>query len=155
MNSQTVDANVIKSQLQSLDLLKQKTQALIDVKNTLLSKTELLEQKKGLLEQINTEKQRLSKEKRLLFDMLQSIQRDLDSVTEVETQLTREHEELEKNVTKYRIEQYEPLQDEVNEIRAQSGMIKLPHIQQELEAQMAKLLEDRRMKWQESSNRRR
>ncbi|CAO3662519.1 unnamed protein product [Rhizopus microsporus] len=110
MNSQTVDANVIKSQLQSLDLLKQKTQALIDVKNTLLSKTELLEQKKGLLEQINTEKQRLSKEKRLLFDMLQSIQRDLDSVTEVETQLTREHEELEKNVTKYRIEQYEPLQ---------------------------------------------
>ncbi|CEG75701.1 hypothetical protein RMATCC62417_10699 [Rhizopus microsporus] len=87
--------------------------------------------------------------------MLQSIQRDLDSVTEVETQLTREHEELEKNVTKYRIEQYEPLQDEVNEIRAQSGMIKLPHIQQELEAQMAKLLEDRRMKWQESSNRRR
>lgn len=83
---------------------------MIDVKNTLLSKTELLEQKKGLLEQINTEKQRLSKEKRLLFDMLQSIQRDLDSVTEVETQLTREHEELEKNVTKYRIEQYEPLQ---------------------------------------------
>ncbi|KAG1180435.1 hypothetical protein G6F70_004538 [Rhizopus microsporus] len=142
MNSQTVDANVIKSQLQSLDLLKQKTQALIDVKNTLLSKTELLEQKKGLLEQINTEKQRLSKEKRLLFDMLQSIQRDLDSVTEVETQLTREHEELEKNVTKYRIEQYEPLQDEVNEIRAQSGMIKLPHIQQELEAQMAKRQKD-------------
>lgn len=83
---------------------------MIDVKNTLLSKTELLEQKKGLLEQINTEKQRLSKEKRLLFDMLQSIQRDLDSVTEAETQLTREHEELEKNVTKYRIEQYEPLQ---------------------------------------------
>ncbi|ORE11439.1 hypothetical protein BCV72DRAFT_301014 [Rhizopus microsporus var. microsporus] len=144
MNSQTVDANLIKSQLQSLDLLKQKTQALIDVKNTLLSKTELLEQKKGLLEQINTEKQRLSKEKRLLFDMLQSIQRDLDSVTEVETQLTREHEELEKNVAKYRIEQYEPLQepDEVNEIRAQSGMIKLPHIQQELEAQMAKRQKD-------------
>ncbi|KAG1455981.1 hypothetical protein G6F56_006940 [Rhizopus delemar] len=84
--------------------------------------------------------------------MLQNIQRDLDSVANVEKLLSKEYQDLEKNVNKFKKEQYEPLQDEVNEIRVKSGMVKLPHIQQELEAQMAKELEDRRMKWQEGSS---
>ncbi|KAG1222464.1 hypothetical protein G6F68_020632 [Rhizopus microsporus] len=73
-------------------------------------------------------------------------------MVEAEKALAKEYEDLERNVNKYRIEQYEPLQDEVNEIRVKSGMMKLPHIQQELEAKMAKVLEDRRMKWQEGSS---
>ncbi|KAG1454877.1 hypothetical protein G6F46_004197 [Rhizopus delemar] len=147
-----MNSNLINTQLQSLERLKQKTQTLIDVKSTLVTKTEILDQKKALLEQVNSERQRLNKEKKLLLDMLQSIQRDLDSMVEAEKALTKEYEDLERNVNKYRIEQYEPLQDEVNEIRVKSGMMKLPHIQQELEAKMAKVLEDRRMKWQEGSS---
>ncbi|KAG1054009.1 hypothetical protein G6F43_003962 [Rhizopus delemar] len=147
-----MNSNLINTQLQSLERLKQKTQTLIDVKSTLVTKTEILDQKKALLEQVNSERQRLNKEKKLLLDMLQSIQRDLDSMVEAEKALTKEYEDLERNVNKYRIEQYEPLQDEVNEIRVKSGMMKLPHIQQELEAKMAKVLEDRRVKWQEGSS---
>ncbi|KAG1141127.1 hypothetical protein G6F37_002033 [Rhizopus arrhizus] len=147
-----MNSNLINTQLQSLERLKQKTQTLIDVKSTLVTKTEILDQKKALLEQVNSERQRLNKEKKLLLDMLQSIQRDLDSMVEAEKALAKEYEDLERNVNKYRIEQYEPLQDEVNEIRVKSGMMKLPHIQQELEAKMAKVLEDRRMKWQEGSS---
>ncbi|CAO3679665.1 unnamed protein product [Rhizopus stolonifer] len=148
-----INSNSINIQLQSLERLKLKTQALVEVKSTLLSKTGQLDHKKSLLEQANSEKQRLNKEKKLLLDMLQNIQRDLNSVANVEKLLSKEYQDLEKSVNKYKKEQYEPLQDEVNEIRVKSGMVKLPHIQQELEAQMAKELEDRRMKWQEGSSR--
>lgn len=80
------------------------------MKSTLVTKNEILDQKKALLEQVNSERQRLNKEKKLLLDMLQSIQRDLDSMVEAEKALAKEYEDLERNVNKYRIEQYEPLQ---------------------------------------------
>lgn len=74
---------------------------------------------------------------------------------EVEQTLSKESEDLEKSVNKLKNEQYEPLHgtcalngysslcvnfgiDQVNEIRLKNGMSKLPHIQQELEAKMAK-----------------
>lgn len=61
-------------------ILRQKTQALVDCKATLLSKTEILDQKKSLLEETNSEKQRLQKEKKLLREMLQNINQDMNSV---------------------------------------------------------------------------
>ncbi|KAL0136195.1 type 11 methyltransferase [Mucor lusitanicus] len=154
MSNTELDTDTIKSQLSSLELLRSKTQALVDCKATLLSKTEILDSKKNLLEETNVEKQKLQRERKLLREMLQNITKDLTAITEVEQSLAKESEELEKSVNKMRTEQYEPLHEQVNEIRVQNGMSKLPHIQQELEAQMAKTLEDRRMKWQqeESSN---
>ncbi|KAL7311963.1 hypothetical protein PS15m_009669 [Mucor circinelloides] len=151
-----IDIDTIKNQLSSLDLLRSKTQALVDCKATLLSKTEILDSKKNLLEETNAEKQKLQRERKLLREMLQNITKDLNAIVEVEQALTKESEELERSVNKMRTEQYEPLHEQVNEIRMQNGMSKLPHIQQELEAQMAKTLEDRRMKWQqeESSSKR-
>ncbi|KAI8646988.1 hypothetical protein BD408DRAFT_428061 [Parasitella parasitica] len=152
MSSAELDFNVIKSQSNSLDLLRSKTQALVDCKATLLSKTEVLEAKKNLLEETNTEKQKLQRERKLLQEMLQNITRDLNSIAEVEQSLAKESEDLERSVNKIKTEQYEPLHDQVNEIRVRNGMPKLPHIQQELEAQMAKTLEDRRMKWQQEES---
>ncbi|KAG1082851.1 hypothetical protein G6F42_022425 [Rhizopus arrhizus] len=151
-----IDIDTIKNQLSSLDLLRSKTQALVDCKATLLSKTEILDSKKNMLEETNAEKQKLQRERTLLREMLQNITKDLNAIVEVEQALTKESEELERSVNKMRTEQYEPLHEQVNEIRVQNGMSKLPHIQQELEAQMAKTLEDRRMKWQqeESSSKR-
>ncbi|KAG2210141.1 hypothetical protein INT46_004439 [Mucor plumbeus] len=156
-NNSELDSNIIKSQLNSLDLLRSKTQALVDCKATLLSKTEILDNKKSLLEETNAEKQKLQREKKMLREMLQNITQDLNSIAEVEQSLAKESEDLERSVNKIKMEQYEPLHDQVNEIRVQNGMTKLPHIQQELEAQMAKILEERRMKWQqeESSNNKR
>ncbi|KAI9263670.1 hypothetical protein BY458DRAFT_556949 [Sporodiniella umbellata] len=132
-----IDATTIHSQLQLLEQLKQKTQALVEVKSTLISKTSQLDHKKSLLEKAHSERQRLNKEKKILLDMLQNIQRDLDLAVGVEKSLTKEHQELELNVDRFKKEHYEPIQDEVNAIRVQSGMDRLPHIQQELEAQMA------------------
>ncbi|CEP12525.1 hypothetical protein [Parasitella parasitica] len=153
-SSSKSDINDIEFQSNSLELLRSKTQALVDCKATLLSTTEMLDIKKNLLEETFAEKQKLQRERKLLQEMLQSITRDLISIAEVEQSLAKESEDLERSVNSIKVEQYEPLHDQVNEIRVQNGMSKLPHIQHELEAQMAKTLEDRRMKWQheESDN---
>ncbi|GAA5805811.1 hypothetical protein HPULCUR_011337 [Helicostylum pulchrum] len=156
MSSHNVDSNVLKTQMHSLEQLRQKTQALVDCKATLLSKTEILDQKKSLLEETNSERQRLQREKKLLREMLHNINQDMNSLVEVEQSLTKESEDLERSVNKLKHEQYEPLhgnnQYQVNDIRVQNGLTKLPHIQQELEARMAQILEDRRVKWQQEES---
>ncbi|KAI9246564.1 hypothetical protein EDC94DRAFT_627150 [Helicostylum pulchrum] len=152
MSSHNVDSNVLKTQMHSLEQLRQKTQALVDCKATLLSKTEILDQKKSLLEETNSERQRLQREKKLLREMLHNINQDMNSLVEVEQSLTKESEDLERSVNKLKHEQYEPLHDQVNDIRVQNGLTKLPHIQQELEARMAQILEDRRVKWQQEES---
>ncbi|KAI8336908.1 hypothetical protein BD560DRAFT_413475 [Blakeslea trispora] len=153
--SNTLDPMMIKSQANSLEKLREKTQALLDCKATFMSKSEILEQKKSFLEEANSEKQRLQREKRLLREMLQSINQDLNSIVDVEKALNKESEDLEKSLNRLKKEEYEPLHDQVNEIRIQNGMSKLPHIQQEIEAKLAKILEERRVQWQqeESSSR--
>lgn len=59
---------------------RSKTQALVDCKATLLSKTEILDSKKNLLEETNAEKQKLQRERKLLREMLQNITKDLNAV---------------------------------------------------------------------------
>ncbi|KAI9354979.1 hypothetical protein BD770DRAFT_391838 [Pilaira anomala] len=152
MSNHNVDPNVLKAQMQSLEQLRQKTQSLVDCKATLLSKTEILDQKKSLLEETNSERQRLQREKKILREMLHNINQDMNSLLEAEQSLAKESEDLERSVKKLKHEQYEPLHDQVNEIRLQNGLTKLPHIQQELEARMAKILEDRRVKWQQEES---
>ncbi|CAO3657348.1 unnamed protein product [Mucor hiemalis] len=150
--SSNVNPSLLKHQIKSLDNLRQKTQALVDCKATLLSKTEILNQKKSVLEETNSEKQRLQREKKLLREMLQNINQDMNWLIEVEQSLKKESEELEKSVNRIKKEQYEPLHDQVNEIRERNGLSKLPHIHQELEARMAKILEERRVKWQQEES---
>ncbi|KAI7876143.1 uncharacterized protein EV154DRAFT_526184 [Mucor mucedo] len=152
MTSSNVDSNLLKTQMNSLELLQRKTQSLVDCKATLMSKTEVLDSKKSLLQETNSERQRLQREKKLLREMLQNINQDLESLQEVEQSLTKESDDLERSVNKIKNEQYEPLQDQVNEIRLKIGLNKLPHIQQELEARLAKILEDRRVKWQQEES---
>lgn len=58
------------------------TQSLIDCKANLLQKTESLEHKQHLLEEVISERQRLTKEKRMLLDMIQNVQRDLEAASD-------------------------------------------------------------------------
>ncbi|KAI8979862.1 hypothetical protein BDF20DRAFT_913355 [Mycotypha africana] len=146
------DSHQLKEQLSFLETLRRKTQSLVDCKAALLSKTEILNRKKDLLEETIMEKQRLQREKRVLQEMLQSINQDLTSIGEAENALTKESRELEQSVERIKDEQYEPLHDQVNELRTKNGLQKLPHINQELEARMAKILEERRVKWQQQES---
>lgn len=45
-----------------------------------MSKTEILDHKKSLLQETNSERQRLQREKKLLREMLQNINQDMESV---------------------------------------------------------------------------
>ncbi|KAI9253813.1 hypothetical protein BDA99DRAFT_164057 [Phascolomyces articulosus] len=141
----------IEDQQRSLKAIRDSTQSLLNCKASLVQNIESLDHKEKLLEEVIAERQRLTKEKRMLLEMIQGVQRDIEAVTEAEVSLGKERDELRKSVDKLRNQEYDPLHDQVNELRSQSGLQKLPHVQQELEAQMARTLEKRRENWQQAS----
>ncbi|CDS02888.1 hypothetical protein LRAMOSA00290 [Lichtheimia ramosa] len=136
-------------QREALKNLQRMTQSLIDCKANLLQKTESLEHKQHLLEEVISERQRLTKEKRMLLDMIQNVQRDLEATTEAEASLLKERDDLQQTVDRVRNQEYEPLHDRVNQLRTSHGLQKVPHVQQEVDAQMARILEERRTNWQQ------
>ncbi|KAL0087805.1 hypothetical protein J3Q64DRAFT_1734627 [Phycomyces blakesleeanus] len=123
-----------QEQLGTLKSLRQKTQLLVDCKASLTQHTEALDIKQGLLEEATSERQRLQKEKKVLLEMIHSVQRDMEATVQ----------------QRIRDQEYEPLHEQVNVLRAENGLQKLPSVEQEIEAQMAKHLEDRREKWQQT-----
>ncbi|KAL0074004.1 hypothetical protein F4703DRAFT_1893531 [Phycomyces blakesleeanus] len=139
-----------QEQLGTLKSLRQKTQLLVDCKASLTQHTEALDIKQGLLEEATSERQRLQKEKKVLLEMIHSVQRDMEAVTEIEKSLGKERDNLKQTVQRIRDQEYEPLHEQVNVLRAENGLQKLPSVEQEIEAQMAKHLEDRREKWQQT-----
>ncbi|KAI8143643.1 hypothetical protein BJV82DRAFT_713311 [Fennellomyces sp. T-0311] len=141
----------IETQQQSLKAIRDSTQSLLNCKANLIQKIESLDHKEKLLDEIVSERQRLTKEKRMLLEMIQSVQRDIEAVTEAEASLGKERDELKQSVDRIKIQEYEPLHDQVNGLRTRSGLQKLPHVQQEIEAQQARALEERREKWQQAS----
>ncbi|KAI7871856.1 hypothetical protein BDF14DRAFT_1878201 [Spinellus fusiger] len=146
----TTDATAIQHQLDTLASLRKKTQFLVDSKANLSLQTEALNIKQGLLEEATSQRQRLQKEKKVLLEMIQSVQRDIETVVKMEEVLVKERDELKQTVTRIRDQEYEPLHEQVNELRARNGLQRLPSVEQEIEAQMAKQLENRRKEWQES-----
>ncbi|CAO3595521.1 unnamed protein product [Absidia cylindrospora] len=69
----------------------------------------------------------------------------------MEDALACECANLQKNVQRIRNEEYEPLQESVNKSRIGKGLIKIAHVQQEMEAQMAQKLKERRENWQQGT----
>ncbi|ORZ09505.1 hypothetical protein BCR42DRAFT_423547 [Absidia repens] len=139
-------------QIDALKQLQEQTQQLLNCKSTLLQTTELLENKTNILDELKAERHARLKEKRLLLDMIQGVQRDIESITEMEDALGRECADLQKNVQRIRNEEYEPLQESVNTLRIGKGLIKIAHVQQEMEAQMAQKLKERRENWQQGAS---
>ncbi|KAG2186412.1 hypothetical protein INT43_002850, partial [Umbelopsis isabellina] len=138
------------SQLQSLKSLRKQTQALFELKSQIIANNETLETKKNLLEEMTTERRRLVKEKKMMMDMIQAIQRDIDTVTEGENSLQVECNNLEQSLQRLREAEYEPLQGRIVCKLGISGLDRLPNLQQETDAQLAKALEERRNTWQET-----
>jgi hypothetical protein len=62
-------------------LSRKQTQALFDLKSQILVASETLEVKQNLLEEMTAERRRLLKEKRMMMDMIQTIQRDIETVS--------------------------------------------------------------------------
>ncbi|KAI8576886.1 hypothetical protein K450DRAFT_254761 [Umbelopsis ramanniana AG] len=125
------------AKLQSLKGLRRQTQSLFDLKSQILVTNETLEVKQNLLEEMTSERRRLVKEKRMMMDMIQAIQRDIETMTEGENSLQTECRNLEQSLRNLRDNEYEPLQEKVNAARASNGLERLPNMQQELDAQMA------------------
>ncbi|CAO3609899.1 unnamed protein product [Cunninghamella blakesleeana] len=151
MANNDIDTTSFSQQLDSLKQLRESTQQLIHCKASIFKNTDLLESKTNLLEELRAERLQRVKEKRLLLDMIQSVQRDIDTLTDMENTLGRECDDLQNNMLDLKNEEYERLHENVNIIRVKKGLSKIPHVQQDREAEMAKRLQERRENWQQGS----
>ncbi|RUP25414.1 hypothetical protein BC936DRAFT_138836 [Jimgerdemannia flammicorona] len=136
-------------ELESLCDLKNRTETLIRVKHSIFQNNESLDRKQALLDDVISEKQQLLREKRTVVEMLQGIQRDIEAATAAELALTKERDDLQDTLIKLRNDEYEPLKTEVDSLRLNKGLKRLPNLQEELDTQMAKYLEDRRERWRD------
>ncbi|KAI8064371.1 hypothetical protein BC940DRAFT_306084 [Gongronella butleri] len=132
--------------------IRETTQQLLNVKANLRQSSESLAQKTDILEELTAERHRLLKEKRLLLELLQGVQKDIDTIAEMEGDLERECNDLKATVDQLKNHDYQPLHDHVNDMRSAKGMHKIPHIQQDMDNQMAKRLQERREEWQHGSS---
>ncbi|ORX55563.1 hypothetical protein DM01DRAFT_1022371 [Hesseltinella vesiculosa] len=127
---------------------RHETKQLLDRKTHLLQTTELLESKTSSLEELTAERHKRLKEKRLLLELLQGVVKDIDSIAEMEVILKKECEDLKSAVEQERALEYEPLHEQVNILRSAKGMTKIPHLQQDIDNELAKRLQERREEWQ-------
>ncbi|RUS14512.1 hypothetical protein BC937DRAFT_93705 [Endogone sp. FLAS-F59071] len=135
-------------EFESLRELRNRTEILIQVKHSIFQNNESLERKQALLDDVVSEKQQLLREKRVMMEMLQAIQRDIEAAIKAEQVLKKERDDLREVTLKLR-EEYEPLKSKVDSLRLEKGLKRLPNLQEELDTQMAKYLENRRERWRE------
>ncbi|KAI9140845.1 hypothetical protein BKA69DRAFT_487974 [Paraphysoderma sedebokerense] len=137
-------------QLQNLQDLRCKTIRLLSLKKDILSKSEKLEEGTNVLNDLQSERRQLVEEKRTLLEMLYTVQKDLENITEAEKLLEGEKKKLQDEVTRLREEEYEPLIESINQRRVKLRLPPLPNLQEESDNQMAKYLEDRLEEWRDT-----
>jgi hypothetical protein len=71
-------------------LHRKQTQGLFELKSQIIATNETLETKKNLLEEMTAERRRLVKEKKMMMDMIQAIQRDIETVCIQTSNVTRQ-----------------------------------------------------------------
>lgn len=101
--------DTMRDQMDTLQTLYRQTRALSDCKTDLLAKRDALDKKQHLYEEVVAERQRLNKEKRMILDMLNKIQQDMDAISDIESNLHREHQDLLRQVEVLQNDTYEPL----------------------------------------------
>ncbi|KAJ3331651.1 hypothetical protein HDU76_002609 [Blyttiomyces sp. JEL0837] len=108
------------------------------------------DKQQGILDELGTERLLLLTEKEKLVKMLGAVQRDLDEVTKAEESLSNECVSLAERINEVRSEEYEPLRAKVDELRKRHGLPPTKPLQEEIEEERARRLQERRERWRES-----
>ncbi|KAJ3041906.1 hypothetical protein HDV00_008415 [Rhizophlyctis rosea] len=136
--------------LNNLHHLRVKTASLDKTKQSLLHAHERLEREDALLEELGVERRTLEREWVALVDMLKGIQKDLEAIGTAESALKQSRRSTSEFLADVQNNEYDPLKEEVDELRAQHGLPKLPNVRDEIEQEMARYLSERRERWKDS-----
>eukprot|EP00833_Pecoramyces_ruminatium_P016172 jgi/Orpsp1_1/1190204/evm.model.d7180000077417.1 len=137
------------TKLNELEIINKKTEELGKIKSSIIEYSQKLEKDEAVYHEIISEKNKLIKEKDLLKKMLFEIQNDLDDLSKSEKLVKEENEKTKNNLKKLR-EEYNPLKDTIDELRAKQLLSRLPNLQEEIDKEMSIYLEKRRNRWIEA-----
>lgn len=141
------DEMEILNKLENLKELRAKTLQLEKVKSRLKQEFELTENEEHCLEEYKQEMELLLQEKMAHVEELRLIHADINLM---ETTIKQAEDERNKalEATKRLYEEYRPLKDEVDSLRAMIGLIKLPDLQEEEEKLTPEYFEKQNVEWQ-------
>ncbi|KAG4103221.1 hypothetical protein H8356DRAFT_1647481 [Neocallimastix lanati (nom. inval.)] len=148
-NNDNSSTDYYLTKLNELEIINRKTEELIKIKSSIIEHSQKLEKGEAVYQEIISEKNKLIKEKDLLKRMLIEIQNDLDDLSKSEKELKKENEKTRDNLKNLR-EEYNPLKDTVDELRAKQLLSRLPNLQEEIDKEMTIYLEKRRNRWIEA-----
>jgi len=138
--------------LEDLKALKGKMQHLEKMKQQITHSTSNMQNEDALLEEFLAEKALLKEEYNSALLTLKAIQNDLAQVESVIQNSMAEQAETKAHIDQILKDEYYPLKEEVDGLRSDLGMPKLPSLQQEQDRSQSNYLEKRRQKWNEESD---
>ncbi|KAJ3278910.1 hypothetical protein HK104_001929 [Borealophlyctis nickersoniae] len=123
--------------LKHLHDLRTRSLQLHRTKESLLQTTQRLERQDALLDEISGERRRLERERDGLVAMVKAVVKDIESLSTAERTLRSARTTTSEQLNQLK-EEYPPLKDQVDSLRAEHGLPKLPNVQEEIETEMAR-----------------
>ncbi|KAJ3031305.1 hypothetical protein HK097_005470 [Rhizophlyctis rosea] len=133
--------------LHALHYLRTKTLALQKSKSSLIETTQTLERQDALLKEISSEKHALQRERDFLLANLKQISQDILDLSKTYTLLADSRSKTSSLLTTLQTTDYDPLKQQVDSLRLNHNLPKLPNLSEELESEMASYLSKRRERW--------
>ncbi|KND03983.1 uncharacterized protein SPPG_01431 [Spizellomyces punctatus DAOM BR117] len=135
--------------LEELQQIRTETHRLNRNKTQILAATQRVEKHDALMTELNSEQRKLLAEKLALVDKLKTVQKDMDEIRIAQRRLREMNAHQQAELRKLR-EDYQPLKDRVDALRQKHGLAKLPNVQDEIENETARYLQERRERWRDS-----
>ncbi|KAI9098090.1 hypothetical protein DFS34DRAFT_98581 [Phlyctochytrium arcticum] len=139
-----------RRRLEELHEIRTESQRLNQTKSKVINATQRIEKHEALMSEMSSEQRKLFSEKLALVDKLRTVQSDMENIRVAQRQLRETNRAHQEELKKLRQEQYEPLKDRIDALRQRHGLGKLPNVQDEIENETSKYLQERRERWRES-----
>ncbi|KAG0252929.1 Zinc finger C4H2 domain-containing protein [Mortierella polycephala] len=137
------------AELMELKQMKIRQEDLFHIKDQIHQVAQSLEGKESILGEVRAERKSLCAELSRYIIMVKQIQKDIGLVTKAETELTKDRDELQQQLTQLKDHDFKILKEEVDDLRAKKGLQPLPTLEQEHAQIMGQYLEQRRGQWRE------
>ncbi|KAF9189830.1 Zinc finger C4H2 domain-containing protein [Haplosporangium sp. Z 11] len=137
------------AELMELKQMKIRQEDLFHIKDQIHQVAQSLEDKESILGEVRAERKSLCAELSRYIIMVKQIQKDVELVTQAETELTKDRDELQQQLTQLKDHDFKILKEEVDDLRTKKGLQPLPTLEQEHAQIMGQYLEQRRGQWRQ------
>lgn len=133
-------------QLLELSLIQKKTALLGVIRNQSNALLDAIEERDRASEQLKGHRMLLEQEKNMMLHRMHQVDLDMDSCLESQQILNETRASISLKLNKLRVEQLNPLETEIDLLRAKHQLAPLPTLEQQEQIKIQQLMEKRRLR---------